>query len=155
LSALLELPEAPWGEVVAGKPLNTRGLSKRLSDYGIKSKPVRIGEKVERGYSRDDLADAWSRYLSPEVESEGPLPSSPKATVTTVTSVRWEPGCDPFLDGDEGVGANEGVAERACAEPRCDAPLPPEWVGFYCERHGGSSPDDAVDPFAGGEEGML
>jgi hypothetical protein len=116
LTALLELPEAPWSEVVAGKPLNTRGLSKRLSGYGIKSKPVRIGEKVERGYSRDDLADAWSRYLPPPAESEGQPPSSPKATVTTVTSVTPEAADDPFLDGDDVDAADEPDGERVGGE---------------------------------------
>jgi hypothetical protein len=65
LSDLCELPEAPWGEVAAGKPLNARGLAKRLTGYGVKSKSVRVGEKVVRGYARKDLVDAWDRYLPP------------------------------------------------------------------------------------------
>jgi hypothetical protein len=63
LMALHELPEAPWAEIVAGKPLNARGLSKRLSGYGIKPRTIRIGDKTPRGYAREDLADTWSRYL--------------------------------------------------------------------------------------------
>ncbi len=65
VKALYELEEAPWAELVGGKALNTRGLSKRLGGYGIKSKPVRLGSKVARGYTRADLADAWARYLPP------------------------------------------------------------------------------------------
>jgi hypothetical protein len=80
LAALEALPEAPWAELVAGKPINARGLSKRLGAYGIKSTTVRVGERVERGYRRQDLADAWSRYL----------PSSPNSSVTAVTAVTSE-----------------------------------------------------------------
>jgi hypothetical protein len=63
LTALLGLEEAPWGEIVAGKPLNARGLSRRLGGYGIKPKVVRVGTATPRGYVREDLADAWARYL--------------------------------------------------------------------------------------------
>ena len=65
LSALQDLPEAPWAELVAGKPLNARGLAKRLRGYGIKSKSVRDRREGRRGYAREDLADAWERYLPP------------------------------------------------------------------------------------------
>jgi hypothetical protein len=71
LTALHELEEAPWGELVGGKPLNARGLAKRLAGYDVKPKSVRIGAKVVRGYAREDLADAWSRYLPPEVDDAG------------------------------------------------------------------------------------
>ena len=63
LTALLELEEAPWGEIVAGKPLNARGLSRRLRGYGITPGTIRVGDKTPRGYAREDLADAWARYL--------------------------------------------------------------------------------------------
>jgi hypothetical protein len=63
LSALHDLEEAPWAELVAGKPLNARGLARRLGTYGVKSKVVRLGERTPRGYAREDFADAWARYL--------------------------------------------------------------------------------------------
>jgi hypothetical protein len=68
LTALHDLSEAPWAEIIAGKPLNARGLSKRLRGYGIKPRTIRIGDKTPRGYAREDLVDAWSRYL-PDVSS--------------------------------------------------------------------------------------
>jgi hypothetical protein len=34
-----------------------------------------MNEKVKRGYCREDFADAWARYLSPET-SENPSPTS-------------------------------------------------------------------------------
>ncbi len=76
VTELVKLPEAPWGELVGGKPLNARGLAKRLSQYGVSPKVVRIGSTTARGYTDDDLFDAWSRYL----------PTPPHESVTTVTS---------------------------------------------------------------------
>jgi hypothetical protein len=53
--------ESPWNDI-RGKPLNDRGLASRLKHYGIKSKPVRIGEHVAKGYYANDFGDAWNRY---------------------------------------------------------------------------------------------
>ena len=64
LQALIDLPESPWADL-KGKPLNDRGLSKRLEPYGIHPKNVRIGDTVLRGYARADMHDAWARYLQP------------------------------------------------------------------------------------------
>ncbi len=76
LTGLQGLDEAPWGELIGGKPLNARGLARRLGGYGVKSKNVRIGGSVHKGYARSDLADAWSRYLS----------LSPQESATSATS---------------------------------------------------------------------
>jgi hypothetical protein len=75
LKKLHEIEEAPWRDM-KGKPLNDRGLARRLCEYGIKSRTVRIGDATPRGYERADFIDAWSRYLPP----------SPAASATTTTS---------------------------------------------------------------------
>ena len=64
ITALHEIDEAPWGEM-RGRPLDDRGLARRLSRYGIKPKVIRFGETLARGYDRADLHDAWDRYLGP------------------------------------------------------------------------------------------
>jgi hypothetical protein len=103
---LQELPEAPWAELVGGKPLNARGLAKRLAGYDVKSKTVRVGERVVRGYVREDLSDAWDRYLPPTDSGDlaeslqgtvpvGPL--SPRESATSATSTTPTPA-EP-LDG--------------------------------------------------------
>lgn len=66
---LCDLPEARWSEINDGKPLNTGGLASRLAKYDVKSKSVRDGAKVARGYTREDLADPWDRYLPPPTSS--------------------------------------------------------------------------------------
>jgi Protein of unknown function (DUF3631) len=68
LAALCCLEEAPWGDL-RGKPLDERGLARRLSAYGIKSASVRVGDSVLRGYRREDLHDTWSRYLLPSADN--------------------------------------------------------------------------------------
>jgi hypothetical protein len=67
LKALHEADESPWADI-KGKPLNDRGLAIRLRRYGIKPKVVRIGVSTIRGYSKEDFADAWQRYLPPPPE---------------------------------------------------------------------------------------
>ena len=60
---LAAMEEAPWGDMY-GKPIDPRRLSRMLGQYdGIKPRDVRIGDRVARGYQREDLADAWHRYL--------------------------------------------------------------------------------------------
>ena len=79
LKALHNLEEAPWGGI-NGKPLDDRGLAKRLREYGVKPKPINFGVGVLRGYMArgsepgdNALSDAWERYL-------------PATSVTNVTS---------------------------------------------------------------------
>lgn len=75
LRELCLLDEAPWGDL-RGKPLDPRGLSARLRPYGINRSTFRYGINTTKGYQRTDLHDAWMRYL----------PSSPNASVTSVTT---------------------------------------------------------------------
>jgi len=68
LDALNKLDEAPWGEL-KGKPLDPRRLSRFLRDYDVHPGDVRADvegeEKVRKGYKREELYDAWQRYLPP------------------------------------------------------------------------------------------
>ena len=74
LDRLQGLPESPWGDL-RGKPLDERGLAKRLRAYGVKPKTLRTGAGTPRGYSRADLEDQWRRYL----------PASPDKSKTSKT----------------------------------------------------------------------
>jgi hypothetical protein len=62
LQHLHELDESPWGEL-RGKPLDQRGLASMLAKYEIKPKNIRRDNRVVRGYAREDMYDAWARYL--------------------------------------------------------------------------------------------
>ena len=78
------LEDAPWGDL-RGKPLDPRGLSRRLTKYEITPRNIRIGEQVHKGYVLDDLADAWSRYLSPS-----PQESATSATPATAGPMAYD-----------------------------------------------------------------
>jgi Protein of unknown function (DUF3631) len=64
LRALVDIEESPWGDL-KGKAIDERGLARRLRQYGIKSRQIRVGDVTLKGYIRAELADAWLRYLSP------------------------------------------------------------------------------------------
>jgi hypothetical protein len=102
LRALHALNESPWNDL-KGKPLNDRGLAQRLRQYEIK--PRVLGGGSHRGYRREDLHDAWDRYLAPPPISDGSVTSvtgqpfhqpSPIADVTDVTLVAAN-GANPIL----------------------------------------------------------
>lgn len=58
--ALKELPESPWDDF----DFNARKLAFRLKHFGIRS--AHNTSKTSRGYRREDLHDAFTRYLRPE-----------------------------------------------------------------------------------------
>lgn len=62
LSELSALDEAPWSDLY-GEGLKPRKLAQMLSDYGARSADVRVGDINRKGYRREDLWDAWQRYL--------------------------------------------------------------------------------------------
>lgn len=81
LRKLAEIEEAPWGDI-KGKPLDERGIARRLKEYGIRSKNLKLDAgAVAKGYTRADLFDAWARYLPP----------SPDNSATTATHATCHP----------------------------------------------------------------
>jgi hypothetical protein len=98
LAGLCSLESAPWNDL-KGKPITDNQLARRLGQYGVKSKTLRLEHNIfAKGYAREDLHDVWRRYLPPP--SDEP--------VTAVTSVTAQ----SFQDVGE-----EGEMSRACAEP--------------------------------------
>jgi len=92
---LHNMKEAPWNDL-RGKPIDDRRLAFRLREYGIKSRTLNLGgEQRAKGYVREDLHDAWGRYLTP--------PPSPLPSITSVTSV---PGADLRAPGVTDVTGN-------------------------------------------------
>ena len=80
IEKLLSLDESCWVDM-RGKPLDARRLSNYLKQYGIHSKTVRIGTSTPKGYQREDLHDAWSRYLG-----VSPMESATSATTATTSA---------------------------------------------------------------------
>lgn len=91
LDRLHELDESPWSEWF-GKPLSARALARLLRPYGIRSRNVRTGDGQAKGYRRDDLVDAWARYLAVDVHGPGsPLsPSVPASQPLEFPGQLWD-----------------------------------------------------------------
>jgi hypothetical protein len=92
LADLIALPESPWGDL-KGKPITDRALATRLRQYGIKSRDVFVAGKALKGYYRQDLHDAWLRYLSPSLpqkrdERETSMQSSNLADIALIADVQ-------------------------------------------------------------------
>ena len=77
LTELHKLDEAPWGDL-KGKPLEARALARLLRPYDIKPTNLRRLEGIVKGYRREDLHDAWLRYLGPRADE-----SATSATIAT------------------------------------------------------------------------
>lgn len=73
LEKLHAIIESPWGDL-RGKPLDPRGLARRLKDYDVKPTTIRLAMSTPKGYRRCDLHDAWSRYLPAPVAAGDPNP---------------------------------------------------------------------------------
>jgi hypothetical protein len=71
LVALRLFEESPWSNYY-GRTLDARDLANLLLPYGIKSTTIRAkvrirngvrSDRIAKGYRRDDLYEAWERYL--------------------------------------------------------------------------------------------
>jgi hypothetical protein len=106
LQRLRAIEESPWNDI-KGKPLDDRGLARRLRQYGIKPRLVRIGTDVRRGYEREEFIDTWSRYLPP-----------PSATsVTSALGVTSPPLADGAPPASLELLENQDVVDAAGAAP--------------------------------------
>ena len=56
-------------EALNGKRITEVWLSRQLRPYGIRPRCMRLGELVGKGYSMEDFAEAFRRYM-PRSEME-------------------------------------------------------------------------------------
>lgn len=75
LGRLCALDEAPWADL-RGRPLDPRGLARRLGAYDVSSTQLKVDGQKVRGYRREDLWDAWQRYLPTPATGEA-VPAVP------------------------------------------------------------------------------
>jgi putative DNA primase/helicase len=118
IAALCDDDEKVWATYNRGKPVSPRQIAKRLGEFGIKSKNVRIGYDQAKGFEIEQFQEAFARYLSTLPEN----PSQPSqtheasnsaacdgtdekfATVTKNVPVPWEPA--PIQGWDGGTDQN-------------------------------------------------
>ena len=84
LPELHRAPEAPWRDWY-GHPLGDRDLARLLKPYGIRSKDVKIGGTVRKGYHRDQFAAAWRSYAATHLRAGVALPALPLSS-----TARWQ-----------------------------------------------------------------
>lgn len=79
-AALLEIEDAPWGDLYGGKEISARRIATLLRPYGPRPRDIRINDPQTyaevfpstpfadhgKGYERADFADAFERYLPVE-----------------------------------------------------------------------------------------
>lgn len=66
LEILNDLDESPWGGFRDSRGLDGRGLAHKLRPYDIRPTTFRDGAGTHKGYRREHLADAFTRYLESE-----------------------------------------------------------------------------------------
>ncbi len=125
VEALKDKKESPWCDWNRGKGLTQNGLARQLKPFSIKSKTMRIGENLKKGYELDSFNDAFKRYipLIPPISSVTPLQDNnineldAKQSVTDKNDVTDEKQ-DNLLNlkdcydvTDEKGGAGEGIKD--------------------------------------------
>jgi hypothetical protein len=111
LGRLHALDESPWADL-RGKPLDARGLARRLGQYEVKPYQLKIGDVKMRGYSVSGsdsagggLYDAFERYLPP---SEGLETGTNGTNGTSQVS-----GLDAATVRDPGTGTKDPAGTTA------------------------------------------
>ncbi|OYN79037.1 hypothetical protein CG716_13580 [Mycolicibacterium sphagni] len=82
ISKLVADPESEWRDLW-GKSLDQRRLAKELNKYGVKSKDIRIGVGVAKGYDVDGptgLRQAWDHWLVPSESATSATCATPQLT---------------------------------------------------------------------------
>lgn len=103
---LVKLEERPWPEWRRGKPLTTRQLASLLRSFHVVPGNIRIGDKVPKGYRRDQFEDAFARYI----------PATPDSAATPLQAAVFL-GFWPFLSATSG----SNVADEKRDFPRVSA----------------------------------
>ena len=93
LEELVKLEDRPWAEWNRGKQMSPRGLARQLEKYEIKPTTIRFTGGPAKGYMREDLQDAFNRYVLPlrtpnnPLQPVTPLQTSPDAGFSESVSV--------------------------------------------------------------------
>jgi hypothetical protein len=60
---LVRTEDRPWSEFRQGRPMTAPQLAAALRPFGVRPGTIRIGNETAKGYYREALTEAWSRYL--------------------------------------------------------------------------------------------
>jgi hypothetical protein len=133
VAELVKDADGPWASYGrSGKPITQRQVATLLADFttpsGTKIKPRNIrGERIAKGYTREDFVDAFDRYLpstSPATLSQSATPLQP----SQINGLQGKSGATPELFVADETSPNplksngcSGVADRApCLDGKAD-----------------------------------
>jgi len=104
LEAVNDDEELPFGGWRRGEGLDARGLSRLLKPYGVRPRSVRIdgATSTSKGYRRDQLDEAFARYLPPTRQSPAQAAQAAQAAPRLERDV---PDVPDVPDNPEGVAA--------------------------------------------------
>ncbi len=127
LQALCDDEESPWATWNRGKPIQLRQLSRKLAEFGIKSKDIRQGYEVKKGYHLEQFADAFERYLcaTDSLTSTNTLPASatplqPSNDKACSVAESAIPHAPKELSATSKAKAGAGCSDVADQTPPCD-----------------------------------
>jgi hypothetical protein len=141
--ALHKISEAPWADYF-GRLVNARDMAKLLKPYGVTSADVKIGGINRKGYRREHLHDAWTRYLPPRPGGSATSATSATAQVKDddqVAGSGWDAlPATPALPLASEVAQVAQVADppQLCAV--CGKPLDPVAAGLGETTHAWCDP---------------
>ena len=104
---LIDMEERPWCEWRHGKPITKNSLARLLSPFQIKSRDLRLGSQVKKGYRLSYFADAFNRYL----------PNIPPIQNATTLQTRSDAGSSQFQNATQG----KDVAFQKSPQPHSHA----------------------------------
>lgn len=70
VDALCAMTDRPWPEAHRGKAITETWLARRLRDFGISSRTIRLPNERAKGYEAADFTEAFQRYLPAGEESK-------------------------------------------------------------------------------------
>ena len=109
VARLQQSGERPWLELRRGKEVTEAWLAQRLRPYGIKSRTIRIGADVSRGYLQEDMKETFMRYIpKSEVEAlraELAEPAVKESEAQVNGEIKAEPAVPALGQADTGEGA--------------------------------------------------
>lgn len=126
LAALHKLEESPWGDWY-GHPFSPRDLAKMLAPYGVERTQVKVRGVGNKGYRREHLHDAWSRYL-PATETQAGRETSETSETVQVNDgaeVSGFPSKRKPETGDPALTSEVSQVSEVSLCTSCHEPLSP------------------------------
>jgi hypothetical protein len=120
LAELCLIEDAPWNDL-KGKPITDNQLARRLRQYGVKSRNIRVGDAVPKGYMRADLDDVWRRYLPPLADKAATAATPATAECFQGDGVAARAATEPLHTDAEPLRDDADVASVAADEEACSA----------------------------------